>query len=54
MATGTFSVITVTLTPVRTTASGTTFYSEVLTGQYVGDLSGRFTDTDTLTTSINV
>jgi hypothetical protein len=43
-------VITDTLTPVRTTASGTTFYSEVLAGQYFGDLSGLFTDTDTFVT----
>jgi hypothetical protein len=47
VATGTFSIIADTLTPVRTTAIGTTFYSGVLTGHYSCDLSGRFADTDT-------
>jgi hypothetical protein len=49
LASGTFSG-TDTLTPVRTTASGTTFYSDFLVGQYSGDLSGSFTDTGTFVT----
>jgi hypothetical protein len=35
---------------VRTTASGTTFYSDFLVGQYSGDLTGAFTDTGTFVT----
>jgi hypothetical protein len=47
VATGTFTILTDDLTPIHTTASDTTFYSEVLTLRYAGDLSGSATDTNT-------